>query len=192
MKRIVTTLTIAAAIAFTPAMLAQTTDQDLLFLKQEEKVARDVYQALYDLWGHQTFANIARSEQSHMYAMDRVLAYNGLTDTTPDERGRFSIPELQALHDELILMGSSSLEEALAVGILIEETDIADIDALLATLDDATTQRILSRLRFASTNHLSAFTRALEQLNSDTAVCEPIATRPPAPTEPPRAQRRRR
>lgn len=181
MKQTITSIIVAVAYTLSPSLLAQTTEDNILFVKQEEKVARDVYLALYDLWEHPTFAKIARAEQTHMYAMDRVITLHGLTDTTPAEQGLFTIPELQTLHDELIAMGSNSLEEALAVGILIEETDIKDIQQLLPTIDDPTTQFILNRLLFGSENHLAAFTRALEDCVNDPALCEPINTPQPAP-----------
>lgn len=71
---------------------------NILFLKQEEKLARDVYQALANKRQHATFVNIAAAEQRHMDAVDRLIQAFGLTDTTPDVAGKFSIPELQALY----------------------------------------------------------------------------------------------
>ena len=91
----------------------------ILFMKQEEKVARDVYQVLYAKWRHVTFANIAVSEQRHMNALDNLIARYRLTDTSPAEVGKFSIPELPALYDQLVALGSQSLKDALAVGVLI-------------------------------------------------------------------------
>jgi hypothetical protein len=59
--------------------------------------------------------NIASSEQRHMDAVDRLIQAFGLTDTTPDEAGKFSIPELEVLYGELMAQGNPSLAEALAV-----------------------------------------------------------------------------
>ncbi len=133
----------------------------ILFMKQEEKVARDVYQVLYQKWRHVTFANIAVSEQRHMNAVDNLIARYRLTDTTPAEAGKFSIPELQALYDQLVALGSKSLEDALAVGVLIEETDIADLQAALKATRERPIRNVFSNLLEGSYNHLAAFTRAL-------------------------------
>jgi hypothetical protein len=166
MKRIITTLVLAAACGMTPTAFALTsTDSaNLLFLKQEEKVARDVYQALYAQWGHVTFRNISLSEQRHMDAVDGLIARYRLADTTPAQPGQFTIPELQALYDKLIAAGSQSLLDALAVGVLIEETDIADIEEMLNTTRESAIRRVLTNLQNGSYNHLDAFNNALAQL----------------------------
>jgi hypothetical protein len=190
MKTTLASIFVAAAYTFSPSLLGQTTEDNILFLKQEEKVAHDVYLTLYNLWEHPTFAKIARSEQTHMYAMDKLITLYNLTDTTPAEQGQFTIPELQTLHDELIAMGSNSSEEALAVGVLIEETDIADIQELLPTIDNPTAQFILNRLLRGSENHLAAFNRALEDCVTNPAICEPTMTpQPPTPRPAPRMRR---
>ncbi|MDP2030099.1 MAG: DUF2202 domain-containing protein [Thiobacillus sp.] len=46
---------------------------DLLFMREEEKLARDVYLTLYETWGLAVFSNIASSEQSHMDALLKLL-----------------------------------------------------------------------------------------------------------------------
>lgn len=45
----------------------------LTFMVEEEKLARDVYNVLYDIWGIPTFANIAKAEQRHMDAIIGLL-----------------------------------------------------------------------------------------------------------------------
>ncbi len=157
---------LAAALlgALTPAALALTATESasILFMKQEEKLARDVYQALHVQWCHVTFANIAGSEQRHMDAVDNLIARYRLTDPTPAAAGKFTYPELQSLYDELIALGSKSLEDALAVGVLIEQTDIADLKAALATTRERPIRNVFSNLMDGSYNHLAAFTSALK------------------------------
>jgi hypothetical protein len=166
MKEITSVLLLGAMCGFAPAASAVTpTDAaNILFSKQEEKMARDVYQVLYAQWGHVTFQNIAVSEQRHMDAVDGLIRRYRLTDTTPAELGKFTIPELQALYDQLVATGSQSLENALATGVLIEVTDIADIDEMLKATRESAIRRVLTNLRNGSNNHLDAFNRALDQL----------------------------
>lgn len=166
MKTTTFTKTLVAAALMSgliPAAFALTATEtsSILFMKQEEKVARDVYQVLYAKWGHVTFGNIAVSEQRHMDAVDSLIARYRLTDTTPKEAGKFTYPELQALYDELIALGSKSLSDALTVGVLIEETDIADLQAALKTAREKPVRNVFSSLLDGSYNHLAAFTRAL-------------------------------
>ena len=153
---IVTTgwLTSASALTATEA-------EGILYIKQEEKVARDVYQVLYQRWEHRTFANIAVSEQRHMDAVDNLIARYRLADTTPAEAGTFTIPELQDLYDQLVALGSQSLEDALAVGVLIEEKDIADLQEVISATRERPIRNVLINLMNGSYNHLAAFTRAL-------------------------------
>lgn len=133
----------------------------VLYLKQEEKVARDVYQALSLRWEHVTFRNIATAEQRHMDAIDGLIARYGLTDSTPTEAGRFSIPELQKLHDDLLAQGNASLADALGVGVKIEEADIADLDEAIGVTREPSILRVYGNLRRASGRHLNAFNAAL-------------------------------
>jgi hypothetical protein len=148
--------TLVPAEALTPV---ETTS--VLYMKQEEKMARDVYQALAARWEHVTFRNIAVSEQRHMDAIDRLITQYGLTDSTPAEPGRFSIPELQQLHDDLVARGAASQEEALRVGVLIEETDIADLKEALGVVTEPMLQRVFGNLLRGSGHHLQAFQVAL-------------------------------
>lgn len=152
-------LSVAATLSTSALTPAETTG--VLYLKQEEKVARDVYQALSVRWDHVTFRNIATAEQRHMDAIDGLIARYGLADTTPAEAGRFSIPELQQLHDDLLAQGGASLADALRVGVKIEETDIADLKEAIGVTREPIIQRVLGNLLRASGHHLSAFNAAL-------------------------------
>jgi hypothetical protein len=134
---------------------------EILFMKQEEKLARDVYQSLGDLWGTQVFFNINRSEQRHMNSVDSLIAQFALEDTCPIEPGVFTIPELQELYDTLMAKGVQSEKDALEVGVLVEETDIADLKVAIDQIDDATVDQIFGNLLRASYNHLNAFNSAL-------------------------------
>ncbi|MCB1125093.1 MAG: DUF2202 domain-containing protein [Verrucomicrobiae bacterium] len=166
MKHIAITLLLGALCGSNALAQTETDAANLLFLKQEEKVARDVYLTLGELWGHPTFLNIAQSEQRHMDAVNRLITLYGLEDTTPEAVGEFTIPELQALHDTLVAAGFNTVEEALAVGVLVEETDIDDIEEMLGQTTDPTIIRVLTNLQKGSYQHLDAFTRALENPDS--------------------------
>jgi hypothetical protein len=129
-------------------------------MREEEKLAHDVYAALYAQWGRPIFNNISRAEAQHSAAVAAVLARYGVDDpaaTLPP--GVFANPALQALYDELMAQGSVSAAAALQVGILIEETDIADLEAEMAQTQQPELLTLYGNLLRGSQNHLTAFTQ---------------------------------
>ncbi len=54
--------------------------EDLLVLREEEKLARDVYLYSYDKYNTQIFSNISSSEQRHMDKILFLLTKYGLDD----------------------------------------------------------------------------------------------------------------
>jgi hypothetical protein len=187
MRNTLLVLTLAAvavgsAAADTSFMLQTTEAEELsaqehdsiIFMREEEKLARDVYLALYDIWQLRVFENIARSEQAHMDAMLSLVDRYELADPalTP---GRFSDPELQELYDTLVERGSQSAEEALRVGALIEEVDIEDLLADLGTSDNEDIGLVYENLLAGSENHLRAFVSQIERFYGD---YEPVVLAP--------------
>ncbi|MCK5772857.1 MAG: DUF2202 domain-containing protein, partial [Thermoplasmata archaeon] len=95
--------------------------EGLLFMREEEKLARDVYSYLYDLWGQRTFDNIQGAEQKHMDSLLGLIEEYSLEDPVGDnEPGIFEDQALQDLYDDLIESGEASLVDALLVGAAIE------------------------------------------------------------------------
>jgi hypothetical protein len=149
-----------AAVAAVPADgLSAEEIAGLLFMREEEKLAYDVYVALFERWGAQVFSQIALSEAEHTEAIRQLLIAHGVDDpaaSTPP--GVFQNTELQALYDELVAMGAPSLIDALKVGCLIEEKDIQDInDKKAEVLDEPDIVRVYDNLLCGSRNHLRAF-----------------------------------
>ena len=144
----------------------------LSFMREEEKLAKDVYLFLYDIWSKDIFTNIANSEQTHTDAVLRLIEKYGLDDPAQGKaRGEFSDPTLQGLYDMLTAQGSSSLIDALIVGATIEDLDIYDILRLMAVIDNQDINIVLENLRKGSRNHLRAFSARLDDL---TIVYTPI------------------
>ncbi len=141
----------------------------LIFMREEEKMARDVYHALYAVWGQPTFVNIAASEQAHMDEIKVLLDRYGLDDPAQDA-GVFTNPELQALYNQLVAQGSISLADALKVGAAIEEIDILDLQERLALTDNLDIQTAFNNLLRGSASHLRAFTSVLFTQTGETYV----------------------
>jgi hypothetical protein len=149
-------MTIMAAGPLFAAALTQEEKDWLLYMREEEKVARDVYIALYDKWGLTIFNNISKSEQTHMGAIKTLLDRYGLPDPAKAP-GEFTNTDLKDLYDALIIQGNVSVTEALNVGVLIEETDIDDLTKALAETIHKDITRVYQNLRNGSYNHLAAF-----------------------------------
>jgi len=158
------TVTSAAASTLHASGLTEAEVEGLLYMREEEKLAHDVYVTLYNVWGTPVFQNIANSEQTHTEAVKNLLEIYGLEDpavSTPV--GVFVNADLQALYNDLIAWGSQSLADALKVGAAIEEIDILDLQANLQTLTALDIQQVYENLLFGSQNHLRAFTSVLAQ-----------------------------
>ena len=145
------------------AQLTAVETENILHMREEEKLARDVYLTLAEMWDCPVFTNIAASEQRHMAAVGLLLDRYGQTDpVTDDTVGVFSKPEFTALYASLTESGAKSLLDALQVGVQIEELDIADLDKALSETDKSDIQWVFSNLKRGSSNHLRAFTRNIE------------------------------
>jgi hypothetical protein len=134
-------------------------------MREEEKLARDVYLTLHDIWGTTVFANIATSEQQHMDAILSLLITYKLPDPTVGKMvGEFVNVELQALYNTLIERGKRSALDALLVGGIIEETDIVDLNAAIATARPSNIDKVYTNLLNGSYNHLRAFASNIQAL----------------------------
>ncbi|WP_321997774.1 DUF2202 domain-containing protein [Draconibacterium orientale] len=143
------------------------TDADiegLLLMREEEKLAHDVYLHFYGVYGQQLFLNIANSEESHMNAVLALLDGYGIEDPALEGGGEFSNEELGSLYSSLIDQGSAGLVEALKVGATIEDLDIADLQNLLAETENTDIIRVYENLLQGSENHMRGFVRNLKAL----------------------------
>lgn len=155
-----------ATSASTAAAEVQLTDDEasgILYVREEEKLARDVYLTLYDVWGAPVFERIAQSEVQHMAAMLTLIERYGLNDPVADNPvGMFEDVSLQALYDDLVARGSESLDAALLVGGFIEELDVVDLEDRMDATDRADLDRVYANLLRGSRNHLRAFVQTYE------------------------------
>lgn len=146
----------------------------LMRLREEEKLARDVYRALGSF--DRVFANIERSEQRHMDAIKLLLDRYGLADPAQAE-GAFSTPELQSLYTQLVADGHRSQVDAYRVGAFVEELDLGDLDRLTAQVSHSDVRSVYGQLARGSRNHLRAFHGRLTAANATyTPVVLPQAT----------------
>ena len=123
-------------------MIALSDEESLVFMREEEKMARDVY-------------------------MDKVLellVHFGIDDPALPGYGEFANEEIQELYNSLVASGETSVEEAIIAGATIEDKDIFDLQNFISETEDELIQCVCSNLVRASRNHLRAFARHLEMM----------------------------
>jgi hypothetical protein len=157
--------TVTASSSSSPATPAPTNTQnlaaELAYLVEEEKLAFDVYTVMYSTWGSQTFSNILQSEANHQSQVLAVMTAYGVSDPRSTEIGVFQNTELQKLYDTLIAQGKVSQVDAFRAGVTVEETDIADLEKMLAANPPTDVAAMMNSLLSGSQKHLVAFNRKL-------------------------------
>jgi hypothetical protein len=156
---------VLASGVFCPLLAASLSDQEtaaLLFMREEEKLARDVYVQMYQKWKLPIFKNISKSEQTHMDAIKALLDRYGLLDPAAEMGiGQYQNADLQTLYQKLLQVGAGSLRDALEVGVAIEEVDIDDLTEAIAITTHNDIRRVCTNLRQASFQHRESFQRLL-------------------------------
>lgn len=156
---------LTAALINSPVLgnLSEAEAKTLQWMREEEKLARDVYLEMHSRWGVKIFNSISRSEQRHMDAMAMMLQRYQIPDpVTHDRHGAFLNESLAKSYQTLIARGMKSMDEALVVGGLIEEMDIADLEEAIRTSLHPDLNQVYEALRQGSFNHLRAFVHGLE------------------------------
>ena len=142
-----------------PEVKQLTTEEkdDLLALREEEKLARDVYIYAYEKYGMSVSNNISQSEQKHMDKVLEILTDYGLSDPAASENGVFHNTELQTIYDALIIKVDSSDIDALLVGATVEDLDIRDIEDFINRTDKEEILAMYESLVCGSRNHMRAY-----------------------------------
>lgn len=142
--------------------------ETLLFMREEEKLARDVYLTLYEQWEKPVFASIAESEERHTAAVAGKIDKYGLNDPVLDDSiGIFVNTDLLEKYYELVTKGMNSELDALMVGAYIEELDMIDLQDAIEETDQRDLDRLYGNLLRGSRNHLRAFVARIEELTGE-------------------------
>ena len=142
--------------------LTNTEVEDLLFMREEEQMAHDLYALWADMYALPIFGNIAQAEETHASEVQFLLdRYQIQTDTIGNLSAGFGNPTIQNLSASLADQGNKSLTDALTAGVIIEKQDISDLDKALANTTREDLKVVYGNLRSGSENHLSAFNQQL-------------------------------
>ena len=180
MKRFVLPLAfLCAVVAGSPVLAAEPLDPEdpvaktLQFMREEEKLARDLYLLFSTLYpaeqpGANVFARIAEAEQRHMDAVLTLLNTYGVADPASAEPGVFTDGTLQALYTQYQTQGSVDFAAALGVGVAVEQMDSAALsDGIGVSTSYPDIVEVYSNLLTASQRHLAAFTKVLDRVDPD-------------------------
>lgn len=132
--------------------------QSLKWMREEEKLAHDVYITLYNTWNVNIFTNIASSEQMHTDAVLTLLQKYELPDPVgANAVGVFTDTTLQNLYVQLVNQGNTSILEAFKVGATIEDLDIYDLNQWISKVDNQDLLFVYNNLNKGSRNHMRSF-----------------------------------
>lgn len=137
--------------------LNEAEEAGILQLREEEKLARDVYTLLEEKWGLSAFSQIKPSEQKHMDAVAKLINRYDLLDPAQESIGSFENQKISSLFETLMTKGEQSEVDALQVGMTVEDVDIYDIDEILSKNDNQDIQVVFTNLRNGSIKHLQRF-----------------------------------
>ena len=144
--------------------LSENESSAIIFMREEEKLARDAYDLFFQLWNQKIFDNISSAEQTHMDALLLLIDRYQLVDPIAnDVAGIFENIELQSLYDSLIAIGQNSMVDALMAGAEIEEVDLIDLQVRLVESDNQDIALIFDNLMKGSRNHLRSFVSNIEK-----------------------------
>lgn len=128
---------------------------------EEEKLARDTYIYLTDLWSINQFANIKDSEQAHMNMVEDLLIQNNIEyDIQP--AGEFENQTLQNFYDQFVIDGAVSVANSMQIGATIEDVDIKDLQVYLDVTTHPDLIVVFESLQCGSRNHLRSFIQGIE------------------------------
>lgn len=142
--------------------LSEAEKAGLLLMREEEKLAGDVYSYFYSLYKYPVFNNISKSEAVHSKAVLSLLTTYAIPDPHTGVAGTFTNPDMQSLYKDLTSKGAVNITEALKTGAFIEEYDIKDLQHEIAATRNAGIIRVYSNLLRGSGFHLKSFVRLLK------------------------------
>jgi hypothetical protein len=142
--------------------LSSSEKDGLIYMRLEEKLARDVYLTLGKTYKQKMFVNIPESEQRHMDGVKALLDKYEIPDpVTDNEIGSFTNANFKKLYDDLVKKGQTSFKDAMLVGKEIEEMDIKDLTERIEQTDNPDIKTVYENLKRGSENHLRVFTNHL-------------------------------
>ena len=127
-------------------------------MAEEEKLAHDLYVALAAKYPEtKQFSRISQAETKHLTAVRELMTRYSIPDPTAGKaEGTFASATMQTLYNNL-LAGATTSQKALAAGVTVEKTDIADLAKAGVGVTAPDVKLVYSKLTAGSERHLRAF-----------------------------------
>ena len=161
----------------------------IAFMWNEEKMAKDLYLELNEIYPTQQLENIAiKSETMHQALVEDLVQRYDLNITNlvdykenySEEElrafapGEFGVQEIQDLYDALYAEGTLSQQAALEVGCKVEVTDVNDLLDEISIAEEVNAQDVIAVwnvLLNGSYNHYWAFDKGLKNMGVTDGCC---------------------
>ena len=149
---------VAAQVTLTPNEI-----QWLIYIREEEKMARDLYIGMYNSWGLSIFKSISEEEQEHINAMLELFKMYSIVDPLAGDVPRnYTNQHIANLHTSLLTQGMQSNKDGLKACALQEEISMQDLDLAMKSTQQQAINKVYSELQRDSINHLRSFIHSLE------------------------------
>jgi len=156
----------------------------LQYMWNDEKLAHDLYLALYEIFPNKVLYTIAtKSESRHKESVENLIKQYDLNITSSDfighysaselasfKMGEFILPEISELYTKLYALGAQSEIDALKVGCMVEVTDIRDLDKYIPVVNK-NIALVFGYLKEGSYHHYKAFDKSLKSLGVSDGCC---------------------
>jgi hypothetical protein len=137
-------------------------------MREEEKLARDIYITLWRRWANNSFSNIAASEDTHTNTIKTLLELYGIEDPVKNnDIWAFTSKDMEILYVQLLAKGNQSIVDALAVWATVEDLDIKDLNELLKEATNENIIAVYTNLNRGSRNHMRAFVKNIKKKQRD-------------------------
>lgn len=141
-------------------VLSETDVAGLLYMIEEEKMAMDLYDSFAEQTDSVIFDRISDAELRHMSTLLQIAEAADIDLSAISTEARvFTDEHIQELYDTLLAQGSVSFDAAIDVGIIVEETDIADLQEYISGDEIGLLGAVYDHLETGSEHHLAAFTQ---------------------------------
>jgi len=142
--------------------------RDLQRIREQRKLARDLYWDLAKHWGSLVLVRLGAAEQAHLNALDTLLDHYDLSDPVAGPAvGESGDPKFHALHAQIVEVGHRSEMAASQAGLLVEEMSLSDLAAARARTRRPEIAAVYDDLLRDSRNHLRALFRQMQRFEGE-------------------------
>jgi len=144
------------------APLSDQEGADILFMREEEQMAHDLYSRWAGMYPLPVFSNIRDSETVHIYEVQLLMdRYDVPSERIGNASSGYYNPVIQSWYEAFSSQSDTSQTDALEAGVTIGQEDIADLDAAIGHTSRPDILQVWNNLRQGSMKHESAFLQAL-------------------------------